>query len=277
MNYPTKTGFAEINGTQSYYELTGAGFPLVLVHAGICDARMWASQVEPLAQHYQVVRYDMRGYGQTAPVDAPYALYEDLHALLNALGSERAHLLGCSMGGGVILDFALEYPTRVASLTLVGSAPGGYTDGVAEPEPAGWAEIVAAFERGDFAPVNEYDLRTWVDGPQRTPEQVDATLRAQVAEMNLIGLRNEALGWGSAQPLDPPAFQRLGEIQVPTLILVGDLDQPRMVRAADYMATHIRNARKVIMSGTAHLPNMEQPEQFNQLVLRFLQDEARSQ
>jgi pimeloyl-ACP methyl ester carboxylesterase len=276
MNHLVESGFAAINGTKTYYEMTGDGFPLVLIHAGICDSRMWDDQVQPFAQHYRVVRYDLRGYGQTAPVNAPYALHGDLHALLNALGVEQAHLLGCSMGGGVILDFVLEHPTRVASITLVGSAPSGYVDSVAEQKPAGWDEIVAAFERGDFVPVNEYDLRTWVEGPQRTPEQVDATLRARVSEMNLIGLRNEALGWGEAQPLDPPAFQRLDEIQAPTLVLLGDLDQPKMIRVADYMATHIANARKVIMPGTAHLPNMEQPENFNQIVLTFLQNKVRS-
>lgn len=275
MKLTTKSGFAAVNGTKTYYEIAGAGFPLVLVHAGICDSRMWDEQFQCFAQHYQVVRYDLRGYGQTAPVDAPYALQDDLHALLNQLGIEQAHLLGCSIGGRVILDFALEHPARVASITLVGSTPSGYQDEVQEVKPADWDEIVAAFARGDFAPANEYDLRTWVDGPQRTPDQVDAILRARVSEMNLIGLHNEALGLGEAQPLDPPAFHRLGEIQAPTLVLVGDLDQPKMVRAVDYMATHIANAHKQITPGTAHLPNMEQPDKFNRIVLAFLQDKAR--
>lgn len=271
MNISRKSGFAEINGANIHYEITGSGFPLVLVHAGICDSRMWDEQVIHFAQHYQVVRYDLRGYGQTAPVAAPYASHEDLYALLNTLGIERAHLVGCSMGGRVILDFALAYPTCVASLTLVGSAPSGYQEEVEAAPPAEWDKIVAAFERGDFAPVNEYDLRTWVDGPHRTPDQVDATLRTRVGEMNLINLRNEALGCGEETPLAAPTFGRLGEIQAPTLVLIGDLDQPKMVRAADYLATHVANVRKVVMPGTAHLPNLEQPEKFNALLYSFLQ------
>lgn len=265
-----KTGSVALNGTTFFYETAGAGHPLVLVHAGICDSRMWDEQFAVFAQQYQVVRYDLRGYGRTVPVAGPYAHHEDLRALLDHLGVEQAHLLGCSMGGTTILDFALAYPDRVASLILVCCEPSGFQDPVEEPLPADWNDIVAAFKAGEFERVAEYEVCLWVDGPHRMPDQVDAVIRDKVRAMNLIALQHEASGVGARQPLDPPAFGRLHEIKSPTLLIVGDLDQGSMVRAAAYMAEQIGDSHEVVISGTAHLPNLEQPERFNELVLNFL-------
>lgn len=269
MTTPQST-FAHLNGTAFYYEIAGAGHPLVLLHAGICDSRMWDEQFALFAQQYQVVRYDLRGFGQTAPVDGLYAHHTDLCALLDHLGIAQAHLLGCSIGGTTIIDFALAYPERVASLIPVCCEPSGFQDPVEEPLPADWDEIVAAFKAGDFDRVSEYEVRLWVDGPLRMPDQVDAAIRDKVRGMNLIALRNEALGLGKRQPLDPPAFGRLHEIHAPTLLVVGDLDQGSMVRAAESMATQMAGAQKTVITGTAHLPNLEQPGRFNELVLNFL-------
>ena len=107
-----QSGFAELNGTKFYYEVMGIGEPLVLVHAGIADCSMWDEQCHVFSQQYQVIRYDMRGYGQTALVDGPYAHYEDLKSLLDFLGVQQAHVLGCSFGGTTALDFTLAYPGR---------------------------------------------------------------------------------------------------------------------------------------------------------------------
>jgi len=263
-----QSGFAALNGTAFYYEIAGAGSPLVLVHAGICDSRMWDEQFARFAQHYRVIRYDMRGYGQTAAVDGPFAHHHDLYGLLKHLGIARTHLLGCSMGGSACLDFALAYPDMVDRLILVGSAPGGYQ--TKRPRPAQIAAVDAALERGDFATAAELETQIWVDGIGRTPDQVAPAIRDLVRAMNMIALQNEVLALGQPQPLDPPAAQRLAEVQAPTLLLVGDLDQPRTLDAIEFMAERLSNARKMVMTDTAHLPNLEQPEQFNAIMLDFL-------
>ncbi|MEZ4726789.1 MAG: alpha/beta hydrolase [Caldilineaceae bacterium] len=121
-----QTGSVALNGTTFFYEAAGAGHPLVLVHAGICDSRMWDEQFSVFAQQYQVVRYDLRGYEQTPAVAGSFAHHHDLYALLTYLGIARTHLLGCSMGGSACLDFALAHPTMVDKLILVGSSPSGY-------------------------------------------------------------------------------------------------------------------------------------------------------
>jgi len=271
-----QSDFVTLNGTDVYYESAGSGSPLVLIHAGICDSRMWDAQVAALAAHYQVIRYDMRGYGQTDPADLRYAHYEDLRALLDHLEIEQAHLVGASLGGSTALDFAVTNPQRVLSLTIVCSEPSGYEDldeagePIEEEIPENWDQIVEAFQLGAYESVAEWEVRFWVDGPERTADQVDAAVRRDVYEMNLIALRNEAQELGEQQPLDPPAVDRLSEIALPTQIIIGALDQAVMQRAAKLMAAHIPNAQKVVIANTAHLPSMEEPAQFNQIILDFL-------
>ncbi|CAA9457480.1 MAG: Beta-ketoadipate enol-lactone hydrolase [uncultured Rubrobacteraceae bacterium] len=265
-----ETGTAEVNGARIYYEAAGEGEPLVLVHAGIADSRMWEGQLKAFAERYRVIRYDMRGFGRTEMVEGPFSHHEDLRGLLDYLDVERTHLLGCSMGGGAVLDFALEYPQRVGNLVLVGSAVGGF--GPDFDPPKEWDELVAADEAGDLDLVSELEVGIWVVGPERSPDAVDPSVRDLVWEMNLIALRNEAAGLGEEWESEPPAADRLPDLQAPTLLIVGDEDQPRVFAAADLLEKELPNARKVVMHGTAHVPNMERPEEFNRLVLDFLKD-----
>jgi pimeloyl-ACP methyl ester carboxylesterase len=265
-----ETGMAEVNGARLYYEVVGEGEPLVLVHAGIADSRMWEDQLKAFADRYRVIRYDMRGFGMTAMVDLPFSHHEDLRGLLDSLDVERAHLVGCSMGGGAVLDFALEYPQRVGNLILVGSAVGGFGPDIDPPRQ--WDEIVSAEEAGDLERVSELEVQVWVDGPGRSPEDVDVSVRDLVREMNLIALRNEASGLGDEWEPEPPAADRLPDVQASTLLIVGDEDQPSVFAAADLLGRELPNVRKVVMHGAAHVPNMERPEEFNRIVLDFLRD-----
>lgn len=261
--------FADINGAHIHYQVVGSGHPLVLIHAGICALPMWDEQMTALSERYQVIRYDMRGFGQSAPVAGPYAHHEDLRGLLDHLGIGRAHLLGCSMGGTRALDFTLTYPERTSGLVMVCSTPSGYDPDV-EPPPL-WDDIIAADKAGDMARVCELEVQLWVDGLQRVPGAVDAEIRRRVYAMNLVALRNDALGLGKAQPLEPRAITRLGEVTCPTLAIVGELDMPDIGDAAEIMVAEMADARKVMIPGVAHLPNMEKPAEFNRIVLDFLQ------
>jgi len=261
---------AEVNGAKLHYEVAGGGDPLVLVHAGIADGRMWGAQMDAFSEHFRTVRYDMRGFGASPAVAGPYSHHADLRALLDALEIERASFVGCSMGGATVIDFALENPERVRALVLVGSAIGGFE--FDEEPPEEWEELVAADERGDLERVSELEVRMWVDGPRRGPEAVDPAVRDLVREMNLIALQNEALQLGEELEPDTPAASRLHQLRAPTLVLVGDEDRPRTLAAADLLEKELSNAQKKVIAGTAHLPNMERPEEFNRLVLGFLRN-----
>src|SRR6266851_3278425 len=114
-----QTGFAELNGTRLYYEVAGEGHPLVLIHGGLVDRRLWDDQFDVFAQHYRVIRYDIRGFGNSDVPAGPYSNYEDLYGLLKFLGVEKAYIMGLSMGGGIDIDFTLAHPEMVAALIPV--------------------------------------------------------------------------------------------------------------------------------------------------------------
>jgi len=263
-----KSGMAPINGTQMYYELAGNGHPLVMVHAGVADNRLWDDQFEVFAEHYKVIRFDQRGFGQTKPVAGEFRRYEDLHTLLKLLGIKQTYLMGCSMGGGACIDFALEHPEMAKALITVGSGPGSFKSDT--PPPPVWDALVKAFNENDLGQVNEYEAQVWLDGPYAPAGRVGGAIREKMLAMNLIALQNEKLELGKEIALDPPATKRLGELQLPTLVIYGDLDTPHIHAAGKYMVENIKGAKEIVMSGVAHLPSMEQPQAFNENVLPFL-------
>jgi pimeloyl-ACP methyl ester carboxylesterase len=261
--------FAEINGTKIHYEVRGEGTPVTLIHAGIANLSMWDEQMAALSQHYRVLRYDMRGWGQTPRPDGDLHHHEDLHALLQHVGIEKTAVIGCSFGGKVALDFALAYPEMVSALVLVGSALGGFewTDEwlVARDEAA-----EAAAARGDLAAAAELETQIWFDGPGRTPDQVDPTIRKRAYDLSLHTLTLPE-GGGRPLPIAPPAITRLHEIQVPVRIIVGQHDVADVQAIARLLETELPLADGLItMPDTAHLPNMERPSTFNNLALDFL-------
>jgi pimeloyl-ACP methyl ester carboxylesterase len=266
-----KKGYLALDGGRMYYETAGSGRPVVLAHAGFVDSRMWDDQWTDFAEHFRVVRYDLRGYGRSDPAPGPISRRDDLYRLLEHLDLERAVLVGCSLSGETVLDLALEHPERVAALVVVSATPSGFEMQGAPPPVL--LEMMEAAQAGDVDKASELQNRLWVDGPFRQPEQVDPRVRMKTAEMNQKGLENGTWGAADARPLNPlspPAAQRLGEIAVPTLIVVGALDHPEILRAADVMAAAIPSAEKAVIEDSAHLPNMEKPEEFNQVVLNFL-------
>ncbi|HEX8147329.1 MAG TPA: alpha/beta hydrolase [Pyrinomonadaceae bacterium] len=260
-------GTAEVDGASLHFELAGEGRPLVLLHAGICDGRMWDGQFDALAERRRVVRYDRRGFGRTTQGAGAFSHAEDLDGLLGHLNLGRVTLVGCSQGAKIALDFALMRPDVVEALVLVAPAVSGYTYRAAPPPQ--YEEIERADAAGDVGRVNELELQIWVDGPRRLPGEVDRGVRELVREMNLAALNASA---GEELPSGVEAAGRLCEVRAPTLVVVGDLDTPQTLEAADALARGIHGARLEVISGTAHLPNMERPEEFNRVLLGFLDD-----
>lgn len=265
----SQQGFSTINGARLYYEAGGEGQPVVFLHSGLTNSRMWNAQVSDFSWRYRVIRYDLRGFGRSSMPPGAFSNRADLAGLLGFLGVERAVLIGSSMGGQLATDFALEYPGMVAALVLVGA-------GISGRQPSDylmqqWQTIDALAEAGDVAQSVEMELRLWVDGPGRAPEQVAPAVRELVREMNTENVRRALEPeQGQPQALEPPALLRLGEISVPTLVLVGEHDVPDVLESAERLARDIPGARKIVLPGTAHLPSLEQPEVFNRLVLKFL-------
>jgi pimeloyl-ACP methyl ester carboxylesterase len=265
------TGFVEVSGAPLYYEVAGTGPALVLLHEGIADSRMYDDQFSALAQRHRVVRYDLHGFGRSGTPDRPYTHHEALHALLRHLGIERATLLGMSLGGGIAIDFALTYPSMVDALLLLAAGVGGYP--VSEATLTLAAPLVEAFKAADFVRAIDLSVRFWVDGMERSPEEVDPVVRERVRTMYTDVLRRSREGGRQANTLEPPAYSRLGEIHVPTLIVVGSGDVPDILDQADLLAGTIAGARKVVLPRVAHVLNMERPAEVNHIILDFLEEQ----
>ena len=259
--------FADINGARVHYERIGTGVPLILLHAGIADSRMWEPQMAAFAHHFDVIAPDVRGYGQSDLPATEWSPHGDVLGLMDHLHLKPAHLVGCSIGGGIALDFALDHPERASKLVLVGPAVGGVEDDPKHKDL--FAEADAAYETNDFDVMNKADMHIWLDGPYRPKGYVREPLRRLFLEMNR---KNLEVDWSLAPTtkLMPPAAQRLGEVTAPTLVVVGNKDVAPIAEACDLLASSIRGARKAVIKDAAHLPNLEHPDEFNALVLDFL-------
>jgi 3-oxoadipate enol-lactonase len=269
MSLQVESGYVPVTGARLYFEVAGDGHPLVLIHAGIADCRMWDEQFKVFSQTYRVIRYDTRGFGKSKTEDVEFSNRQDLFDLLAHLELEKAHILGASRAGGIALDFTLDHPEKVDALILVGSALGGLNHEPPDHEKRMFDEMDEAWGQKDFVRLAGLELKMWVDGPNQSQARVAPALRERVREM-ILGTYTSHTTEGKPQRLDPPAAKRLGDVNTPTLIILGDLDESGVLAAADQLARGIPGARKVVIVGTAHMPSMEKPGEFNQIVLDFL-------
>ena len=263
-----KTGIAEVNGTKLYYELTGEGPPLVLLSGGGClDCRGWDDQFQAFAKDYQVIRYDVRGIGKSEMPEAPFSHVQDLYSLLNFLQIEQTFLLGLSFGGAVAIDFTLEYPKRVKALVLAAPGLSSLLDEVRQA----LAVLALAAREEDVSRAIQNILATpYFVSPENTAarqkvqELISANGHVFHANFPFVNLM---------QPPERPVMDRLSEIHVPTLILVGSLERPSVRAISDWLETHIDGARKVVIANAGRMMNLEKPEEFNRVVREFLHEQ----
>jgi pimeloyl-ACP methyl ester carboxylesterase len=273
MSDSSKTGFLPVAGAELYYEVSGHGPAVVLLHAGIADLRMWHDQVPALADRYTVVRYDRRGFGRTQARPGSFSNRQDLIELLDHLQIGRAALVGSSMGGMIALDVTLERPERVSALVWVCSGIGGVMapDEVFDPrEIALFEQSEAAEEAGDWERAATLDVRIWVDGPLQPEGRAPEEVRSRVRAMSLANYTVAASEGLQPQPLDPPAAERLRDLTVPVLAVVGELDPAETAYSADVLATGAPDVRVIRYPDAAHLPNMEHPARFTGDLVAFL-------
>ena len=262
---------AAINGVNLYYESTGDGFPLVWSHEFAGDYRSWEPQVRFFSRRYRVITYCARGY---PPSDVPDELdaysqeqaVEDLRGLLDHLGIERAHVGGLSMGGNVALNFGLAHPDMARSLIVAGTGTGS-------DSPESFAENVAGFaarlESGGMAAMEDYTR-----GPARVQllrkdPKGWREFAEQFAEHSATG---SAFTFRGVQGRRPPIYaleERLRALTVPTLILVGDEDDP-CIEPAIFMKRCIPTSGLAMIPQSGHAINLEEPDLFNRLVFDFL-------
>lgn len=264
------TGTISINNATLSYEFAGEGTPLVLLHAAAADSRQWDYEMRHYSQHYRVIRYDRRGFGLSAPVPGQFRHLDDLVALLDHLNvQEPAIVLGNSMGGALAINLALAHPERVRALILVGSVIDGFASYGSMPSQ--FPGIGSALGSGDVERATALAAEVWFDGQGRNPRDLNPATRAKMVSMLHDVFTNEVQDIGEALPdIAPPAYDRLDEIVVPTLVIVGERDASFVQAIGHHLDYNLSDVRKVTMVNTAHLPNMEHPSLFAELVFQFL-------
>jgi pimeloyl-ACP methyl ester carboxylesterase len=262
--------FITVDEAQLYCESHGKGSPLIMLHAGVADSRMWNNEFEFFADTHRVIRYDLRGYGRSEPVPGEFSHLRDLVAVMDGMHvDEPAILLGCSIGAQLALDMTLEHPERIKALILVGGGVTGMEYN--GPESPMFSQAEQAWKDGDIDLTAELETQIWFDGANRSAQQVDQAMRRLALEMNRMALGYESRKLGTRLPnLTSPSAARLDEIKTPVLVLVGAQDQPDISVAADHLLQRIPSARRAVIQDAAHLPNMDHPAVFRGLVRDFI-------
>jgi pimeloyl-ACP methyl ester carboxylesterase len=252
-----------------WFDVHGKGPPVVLLHAGVADSRLWEPQLGSFAQSHTVLRVDLPGFGNSPFETNPVSLRGAVRDAIDAQGIDRAAIVGVSLGGNTALELALESPERVSALVLVGAGLPGHD----------WSEDVRSFfaaeeealERGDLDAAVDANLQMWLAGPRRSLDDLDPAQRELVSEMQRQAFRQQK-GHEDVRMLrlDPPESERLAEVKVPTLVLTGDEDVADVHRIADHLAAGIPGAERATIADAAHLPSLERPEEFDRMVLDFL-------
>ena len=269
-----ETGYADVDGGRLYYETSGKGPALVLIHAGFLDSRMWDIQFQLFSENYRVIRYDVRGFGKSDVAQTKFSDYKDLRRILDHLEAKTASLVGVSNGGRIASDFAVEYPSMVDHLVLVSPGMSGYKFSGPEEEKL-WEEFdkqmkpqEEADREGRAADSVEMDVNTWA--PAQTLANRERI--TQIAMDNFhVHVENP---WKLQVPPEPRTWERLSNIRVPTLLIIGDRDVPAQILMVDNIHTHIPGSKKVLIQGGDHIVNMSKPDEFNRTVLEFLRTQT---
>jgi pimeloyl-ACP methyl ester carboxylesterase len=247
----TKTGIA--------YEVTGRGAAIVLITGSNLDRRMWARERDWLAKDHTVIRYDLRAHGQSETATAPFTHVDDLVSVLDELAVKKATLIGLSAGSTIALDFALQQPERIDRIVLVGPAISGY---VSKQQLPFAADLIAALQKSDYRKAGEVLLATSVFA---VPPESQALVRSMVTENDRLWTVPRDL----LKPPSRPAVDRLQEVKVPTLVLLGDKDAFQREQA-ELLQRSVPGAQLVVIPGGGHLLNLTSPKEFQSAVTAFL-------
>src|SRR5260370_36359123 len=265
-----ETGYAEVDGGRLYYETSGKGPALVLIHAGFLDSRMWDTQLQLFSENYRVIRYDVRGFGKSDVARTKFSDYKDLRVILDHIGAQTASLVGVSNGGRIASDFAVEYPSIVDHLVLVSPGMSGYKFSGPEEEKM-WEEFDKqmkpqedADREGRAGDAVEMDVNAWASA------QTSAN-RERITEIAMDNFHVHAENpWKLQVSPEPRTFHRLSKIRIPTLLIIGDKDVPAQMLMVDNIHSQIPESQKVLIHGADHIVNMSKPDEFNTTVLEFL-------
>jgi pimeloyl-ACP methyl ester carboxylesterase len=250
-------------------EVVGSGDPVVFLHARVADRRMWRAQLDGIGASNKAIAYDRRGFGETQADNEDFSAVEDLMAVIDAMADGKPTILvGCSQGGAIVLDAALRYPSSIRALVLIAPNVTGAPEAVCPPEiEALRMQLKEAEKTGDIDQAIATRARLSLDGPMEPEGRVTGQARQLFVEMNSVALRSAPTG---ANLDAAPAYHRLGEISVPSLVICGDLDLSSTQERSRHVAATVLNGSYHELSGAAHLPSLERPAETTALVADFI-------
>jgi len=258
--------FIEFNGGKLNYEVHGKGIPIVLIHGNTLDENMWDRQVKYLSKNYMTIAYDLRGFGKSSPPTESYGRHRDLKAILDNLNINQAVIVGLSLGGDVALDFTLTFPENVLKLILVDSGIAGWTwQGTFKDE----LELVkkTAREQGVEKAKQVWINTSLFENLRSNPEALEQVKKIVSNYSGWFWLNNDL----RVRPEGKPAAERLDEIECPTLVVVGEKDIEDFQLIAELLHSKIANSEKVVISNAGHMCNIENPDEFNNIVEKFIE------
>lgn len=258
------SSYVAVDGGRVFYEAAGQGQALVFIHDGVLHREVWDAQFPELAQQFRVVRWDRRGFGRSSNATAPYSDLDDLAAIMQTLELERAVLVGSSVGSFIAVQFALDRPSMVSALVLVGPTISGLTPS---------EHFITRGNRGQPPPQAPFEARVdywaatdpWILAPE------NKAARERMRTLLLANPAGPANGRQFARFAPQPALPRLSEIKVPTLIVAGEYDMPDVHAWAGAIQAGIAGSRRVVLAGSGHLPQFETPAAFNAELIKFAQ------
>jgi pimeloyl-ACP methyl ester carboxylesterase len=269
-NFAFDTRFVDIPGVRIACDIAGEGAPVIFLHGGLLDRRMWDGQFEHFAGRHCAIRYDLRSSGEskTTPRTEPFSHHEDLFELLKGLDVQHVSLVGHS-NHAIALDFALAYPSLVDKLVLVSPGLRGY-DFRDQWIGTNFAAMMRALGQRDLNGAVEEFLTMWVDGPYRSSAEVDPFVRERVREMATRAFQLSRLA-PNCKGLEPAAAGRLRELDVPTMVVLGDKDAPDIQAIGRLIHEGVSGSGVVMIRDVGHALMMEKPGEFNNVVEEFLQ------
>ncbi|MFT3824788.1 MAG: alpha/beta hydrolase [Chitinophagaceae bacterium] len=266
-------GHIKAGALNIYYQSTGTGNPLLLLHAGFQDMRMWEQQVSYFSPNWRVITIDLPGHGNSKGTDTVTLIADILRIVMDSLQLQQASVAGLSLGAACALDLALAYPQRVNKLVLC------------SPGLSGWPDVMKMdtlsqqlFQHTDSIMSSNNDkaiaenfTRLWYDGPFRKPDEVDVNGRNYILYTTLKTIQQSKHTWPWPVFDKQGAAKRLDSLAIPVLIVAGSLDVPFILDAARYIHQQVTTSMLQILSNVAHMINMEKPDDFNVRLSNFLE------
>ena len=266
-----KTGFIKAGKLSIYYESTGKGTPVFLLHAGLQDHRMWDQQVPALAKSHQVITLDLPAHGKTTGWDTTFLMADILKAVMDSMKIQKASFVGLSFGAVSVTDIALKYPERISKLVLI--APGllGWDefikqDSISKPV---LDSLDAVFKETNMTKQAEVFTQVWCVGPFRKLNDVNQNVRTYIYDTTLKNIRDHADDYWP-RFAETKAAQRITNIKVPVLIIGGNRDVPLINNVCDFLEKSIKGSKRVTIPNVAHMLNMEDAAAVNKALLGFL-------